>query len=55
LAASTIVFQPLGNGLCLAEVLEHFPAFTDLPQHRPQLQANVDVLPPTQAGFPAVA
>jgi len=44
LAASTIVFQPLGNGLCLAEVLEHFPAFTDLPQHRPQLQANVDVL-----------
>jgi len=37
LAASTIVFQPLGDGLRLTEMIEHLSAFTELAQHPPQL------------------
>ena len=44
LATPTIVFQPLGEGLGLAEVLEHLPDFTELAQHRPQLEANLEGL-----------
>ena len=44
LATSTIVFQPLGEGLGLAEMLEHLPDLTELAQHRPQLEANLEGL-----------
>ena len=44
LAKPAIVFQPLGEGLGLAEVLEHLPAFTELAQHRPQLKADFEGL-----------
>ena len=44
LATPTIVLQPLGEGLGLAEVLEHRSAFTELAQHPPQLEANVEGL-----------
>ena len=44
LATPAIVFQPLGEGLGLAEVLEHLPPFTELAQHRPQLEANLEGL-----------
>ena len=37
LATPTIVFQPLGEGLGLAQALEHRSAFTELAQHPPQL------------------
>jgi hypothetical protein len=37
LAAPTIVFQPLGEYLGRAEVIEHRSAFTELAQHPPQL------------------
>ena len=39
-----IVFQPLGEGLGLAKILKHLPAFTELAQHRPQLEANLEGL-----------
>ena len=37
-------FRPLGEGLGLAKVLEHLPPFTELAQHRPQLEANLEGL-----------
>ena len=44
LATPAIVFQPLGKGLGLAEMIEHLPAFTELAQHPPQLEANIEGL-----------
>ena len=44
LAQPAIVFQPFGEGLGLAEVLKHLLAFTELAQHWPQLEANLEGL-----------
>jgi hypothetical protein len=44
LAKPAIVFQPLGEDLGLAEVIEHRSAFTKLAQHAPQLKANFEGL-----------
>ena len=44
LATPTIVLQPLGEGLSLAELLEHRSAFTELAQHPPQLEPNLEGL-----------
>src|SRR6266481_5689658 len=44
LATPTIVFQPPGKGLGLAEVLEHLTDFTELAQNGPQLETNLEGL-----------
>ena len=54
LATPAIVFQPLGEGLGLAEMLKHLPAFTELAQHRPQLEANLEGLLQRGLGSPAM-
>jgi hypothetical protein len=43
-AASAVVVQPLGEGLGLAQEFQLPPAFTELVQHRPQLEADLEAL-----------
>src|SRR6267143_3369675 len=42
--AAAVVVQPLGEGLGLAQALQPPPGFTELVQHRPQLEADVEGL-----------
>ena len=43
-ASPAVVVQPLGEGLRLAQALQHPPDFTELAQHRPQLEADLEAL-----------
>ena len=43
-ASPAVVVQPLGEGLGLAQALQHPPDFTELVQHRPQLEADLEGL-----------
>jgi hypothetical protein len=42
--ASAIVFQSLGEGLGLAEMIEHLPDFAELAQHRSHVDVDIDRL-----------
>ena len=43
-ASPAVVVQPLGEGLGLAQALQRPPDFTELAQHRPQLEADLEAL-----------
>ena len=43
-ASPAVVVQPLGEGLGLAQALQRPPDFTELVQHRPQLEADLEGL-----------
>ena len=43
-ASPAVVVQPLGEGLGLAQALQRPPDFTELAQHRPQLEADLEGL-----------
>ena len=43
-AASAIVFQPVGEGLGLAEMIEHLPDFAELAQHRSHVEVDLERL-----------
>ena len=42
--SAAVVVQPLGEGLGLAQALQRPPDFTELAQHRPQLEADLEAL-----------
>ena len=43
-AAPAVVVQPLGEGLGLAQALQHPPAFAELDQRRTQLETDIEAL-----------
>ena len=43
-ASPAVVVQPLGKDLGLAQALQRQPDFTELVQHRPQLEADLEGL-----------
>ena len=43
-AASAIVSHPLGEGLRLAEMIEHLPDFAELAQHRSHVEVDLERL-----------